>query len=49
MLEMKTTSNGRRPPMKDDLTIVKVQYLINHLLDLPQILNLISVDQKKNA
>ena len=29
-LAMKTTSNGRRPPMEDDLKILKVEYLSNH-------------------
>ena len=39
-LQWKTTSNGRRPPMEDDLKILKVEYLSNHLLDHTQILNL---------
>jgi hypothetical protein len=30
----------RRPPMEDDLKILKVEYLINHLLDPTQILTL---------
>jgi hypothetical protein len=47
MLEMKTTSNGRRPSMEDDLKILKVEYLSNHSLDPPQILNLSSGDQIK--
>jgi hypothetical protein len=29
-LEMKTTSNGRQPPMEDNLKILKVEYLSNH-------------------
>ena len=47
MLEMKTTSNGRRPPMEDDLKILKVEYLTNHRSDLPQISNLGSGEQIK--
>ena len=85
MLEMKTTSNGRRPqnikswisqqpligsssnfklklrgpnknikclkwrrpPMEDDLKILKVEYLSNHSSDPPQILNLSLGDQTK--
>ena len=40
-----------RPPMEDDLRILKVEYLSDHWLDLPQILNLCSGDQTelKNA
>jgi hypothetical protein len=38
----------RRPPMEDDLKILKVEYLINHSSDPPQILNLSSGDQKIN-
>ena len=30
----------RRPPMEDDLKIIKLDYLSNHLLDHTQILNL---------
>ena len=37
---MNTISNGRRPPIEDDLKIVKVEYLSNHLLDTTKILNL---------
>ena len=33
--------------MEDDLKILKVEYLSNHWLDLPQILNLSSGDQTK--
>jgi hypothetical protein len=33
--------------MEDELKILKVEYLSNHLLDLPQILNLSSGDQTK--
>jgi hypothetical protein len=39
-LPWKTTFHGRRPPIEDDLTILKVEYLSNHLLDPTQILNL---------
>ena len=42
MLEMKTTSNGRRPQ------ILSIEYLSTHLSDLPQILNLSSGNQPKN-
>jgi hypothetical protein len=42
---MKTTFNGRRPPIDDDLKILKVQYLSSHLLDHTQILNLNLYDQ----
>ena len=34
--------------MEDDLKILKVEYLSNHWLDLPQILNLSSGDQTKS-
>jgi hypothetical protein len=27
---IKMTTNGRQPPMEDDLKILKVKYLINH-------------------
>ena len=37
----------RRPPIEDDLKILKVEYLSNHWSDLPQILNLSSGDQTK--
>ena len=33
--------------MEDGLKISKLEYLSNHLLDLPQILNLSSEDQTK--
>ena len=33
------------PPMEDDLKILKVEYISNHLLDLTQILNLSLDDQ----
>ena len=39
-LQWKITSNGRRPPMEDDLKILKVKYLSKPLLDHTQILNL---------
>ena len=39
-LQWKTTSNGRRPQMKDNLKSLKVGYLSNRLLDHAQILNL---------
>ena len=42
---MKITSNGRWPPIKDDLKIIKVEYLNNHLLDHTHILNLNFDDQ----
>ena len=35
----------RRPPMEDNLKILKVEYLSNHWSDLPQILNLVLRDQ----
>ena len=37
----------RWPPMEGDLNIFKVEYLSNHWLDLPQILNLSIGDQNK--
>ena len=46
-LQWKTTSNGRRPPMEDDLKISKVEYLSNRILDPAQILNLDLGDQSK--
>ena len=45
--EIKMTSNGRQHPMEDDLKIFKVEYLSNHLLDLPQLLKLSFGDQTK--
>ena len=42
---MKTNSNGRRPLMEDNLKILKVEYLSNHLLDQNQILNLSLYDK----
>ena len=33
--------------MEDELNILKIEYLSNHLSDLPQILNLSSGDQTK--
>ena len=42
-LERKTTTNGR---MEEDLKILYVD-LCNHWSDIPQILNLSSVDQTK--
>ena len=45
--EMKTTSNGRRPPTEEDLKIWKVEYLSNHWLDLTQIWNLSLWDQTR--
>jgi hypothetical protein len=44
---MKTISHGTRPPVEDDLKILKVEYLNNHLLDQTQILNLSLDDQGK--
>ena len=46
-LQWKTTSNGRGPLMEDDLKISKVEFLSNHWLDFPQILNLSLGDQTK--
>ena len=40
----KRTSKGRRPPMEDKLKILKLEYLSNHWLDLPQILNYITYE-----
>jgi hypothetical protein len=37
---MKTASNGRQPPMEDDLKLFKLEYLSNRLMDHAQILNL---------
>ena len=48
-LQWKTTSNGRQPPMEDNLKILKVEYLSNHWLDFPQILNLRKGDQTKTT
>ena len=45
----KKYSKRRRPPMEDDLKILKVEYLSNHRWDLPQILNLGSGDQMKTT
>ena len=39
-LQWKMTSNGRWPPMEDDLKILKVKYFRNHFLDHTQISNL---------
>ena len=44
---MKTTFNGRRPRMEDDLKIWKFEYLSSHWSDLPQILNISLWDQTK--
>jgi hypothetical protein len=44
-LQRKTTSNWRRPLIEDDLKIVKVEYLSNHLLDHTQILKLSFYEQ----
>ena len=41
------TFNGRLPLMEEDLEISKIEYLSNHWLDRPQILNLSSGDQTK--
>jgi hypothetical protein len=35
--------------MEDNLKILKIEYLINQWLDIPQILDLISGDQTKNT
>ena len=45
MLEMKTSYNGRRPTVQDDLKILKVEWLGNHWSDLSLILNLNSWEQ----
>jgi hypothetical protein len=37
----------RRPPLEDDLKILKVEYLSNQSSDPPQILNLSSAEQTK--
>ena len=44
-LQWKMTSNGRQPSIEDDLKIVKVEYLSNHLLGHTQILKLGLDDQ----
>ena len=44
---MKTTSNQRRHRIKDDLKVLKVEYLSNFRSDPPQILNLSLGDQIK--
>ena len=46
-LQWKTTSNGRGPPMEEDLKILKVEFLSNHWSDFTQILNLSLGDQTK--
>ena len=46
-VQWKMTSNGRQPPMEDDLKILNVEYLRNHWLDLSQNLSLSSGDQTK--
>ena len=38
---------GRQPPMEEDLKTLKVEYLSNQWLDIPQILNLSLRDQSK--
>ena len=38
-LKWKMTTNGRRPPMENNLKIFKIEYFRNHWLDLPRILN----------
>ena len=47
MLEMKTTSDGRRPSIEDNLKILNVEYLSNHWSDLSQISNLGAGEQIK--
>ena len=44
-LQWKTTSNGRKPQMEDNLKILRVTYLSNTLFDPTQILNLSLDDQ----
>ena len=41
------TSNQRWPPIKDDLKLLKVEYLNNPCMNLPQIFNLCLWDQTK--
>ena len=41
------TSNGRRPPIENELKIFKVEYLSTHLLDHTQILNFSLEDQTR--
>ena len=45
--KIKHSSNGRRPPMEDNLRILKVEYISNHWSDLPEISNFMSGDQTK--
>ena len=44
---MHESQKRRQPPMEEDLKILKVEYLSNHWLDFPQILNLGLGDQTK--
>ena len=44
-IHWKTTSNGRRHLMTDDLKICKVEYISNHFLDQTQIVDLSLNDQ----
>ena len=44
---MKTTFNGRRPLMEDDLKIRKFEYLSSHCSNFPQILNIGSGEQSR--
>ena len=47
-LELKKWLKWRRPPIEEDLKILKVEYLSNHWTDLPQIFNLSLGDQSHN-
>ena len=42
---MKTSSNEGWPPLEDNLKIIKVEYLSNHLLNYAESLTLILDDQ----
>jgi hypothetical protein len=44
---MKVTFKGRRPPLEDNIEILKLEYLRNHSSDLSQICNLSLGDQTK--
>ena len=43
----KKYSKRRRPPMEDDLKILKLEYISNHWSDFPQTLNLSLGNQTK--
>ena len=44
-LQWKTTSNGRKPIMEEDLKILNVEYLSIRIVDHTQILNFSLYDQ----